>query len=169
MVQAAAQDEISRPLSLRVRAPEASRELEEYTAVEVALNLPLLALKTAAVGVFSNTAVPPKLTDLIPRIAPRPTMFIWAPNGGNVEWMNPVHPACRSELVHLGDRRRQPHPRLGGSSRVKRVARFFTTTQPCLKLSGERPICSPRRMQRRRPRGRTRTRGHRRSLPQRAC
>ena len=92
MVQAAAQDErLAAVVSEGAGTRSLPEELEEYTAVEVALNFPLLALKTAAVGVFSNTAVPPKLTDLIPRIAPRPTMFIWAPNGGNVEWMNPTY------------------------------------------------------------------------------
>jgi uncharacterized protein len=92
MLQAAAQDErLAAVVSEGSGTRSFPEELEEYSAVEVALNLPLLALKTAAVGVFSNTAVPPKLTDLIPRIAPRPTMFIWAPNGGNVEWMNPTY------------------------------------------------------------------------------
>ena len=92
MLQAAAQDQrLAAVVSEGAGTRSMPEELEEYTAVEVALNLPLLALKTAAVGVFSNTAVPPKLTDLIPQIAPRPTMFIWAPNGGNVEWMNPEY------------------------------------------------------------------------------
>lgn len=92
MLQAAAQDErLAAVVSEGAGTRSLPEELEEYAAVEVALNFPLLALKTAAVGVFSNTAVPPKLTDLIPRIAPRPTLFIWAPNGGNVEWMNPTY------------------------------------------------------------------------------
>lgn len=92
MLQAAAQDErLAAVVSEGSGTRSLPEELEEYTAVEVALNFPLLALKTAAVAVFSNTAVPPKLTDLIPRITPRPTMFIWAPNGGNVEWMNPTY------------------------------------------------------------------------------
>jgi alpha/beta superfamily hydrolase len=50
---------------------------------------PALALVTASTAVFSNTAPPPKLTDLVPQIAPRPLFLIWAPNGGNVETMNP--------------------------------------------------------------------------------
>ena len=40
---------------------------------------------------FSNTLPPPQLRDLVPEIATRPTLFIWAPNGGNVETENPVY------------------------------------------------------------------------------
>ena len=44
---------------------------------------PSFALLNASVGVFSDTAPPATLTDLVPRIAPRPLLFIWAPDGGN--------------------------------------------------------------------------------------
>ena len=158
MVQAAAQDErLAAVVSEGAGTRSFPEELEEYTAVEVALNLPLLALKTAAVGVFSNTAVPPKLTDLIPRIAPRPTMFIWAPNGGNVEWMNPTYTrlaGANSSIWEIDD---GSHIRgLAGHPEEYESASWASSTQPCLKLSGERPIDDPRRMQRR-PRDRTRT------------
>lgn len=44
---------------------------------------PAFALMNGSVGVFSDTAPPATLTDLVPRIAPRPLLFIWAPDGGN--------------------------------------------------------------------------------------
>ncbi|MGZ4616029.1 MAG: alpha/beta hydrolase [Actinomycetes bacterium] len=44
---------------------------------------PGFALLTGAVAVFSDTAPPATLTDLVPRIAPRPLLLIWAPDGGN--------------------------------------------------------------------------------------
>ena len=44
---------------------------------------PAFALVDGAVAVFSDTAPPASLTDLVPRIAPRPLLFIWAPDGGN--------------------------------------------------------------------------------------
>jgi hypothetical protein len=44
---------------------------------------PGFVLLNAAVVVFSDTAPPATLTDLVPRIAPRPVLFIWAPDGGN--------------------------------------------------------------------------------------
>lgn len=134
MVQAAAQDErLAAVVSEGAGTRSFPEELEEYTAVEVALNFPLLALKTAAVGVFSNTAVPPKLTDLIPRIAPRPTMFIWAPNGGNVEWMNPTYTrlaGANSSIWEIDDvnhiRGLAGHP----EEYEKRVVGFFDAALP---------------------------------------
>jgi fermentation-respiration switch protein FrsA (DUF1100 family) len=44
---------------------------------------PSFALLNGAVAVFSDTAPPATLTDLVPQIAPRPLLFIWAPDGGN--------------------------------------------------------------------------------------
>jgi uncharacterized protein len=44
---------------------------------------PSFALLNASVAVFSDTTPPPRLTHLVPRIAPRPLLFIWAPDGGN--------------------------------------------------------------------------------------
>ena len=45
-----------------------------------------------AVSVFSDTAPPAPLTELVPQIAPRPLLFIWAPDGGNkTEVLTPVY------------------------------------------------------------------------------
>jgi len=44
---------------------------------------PAFALLNASVAVFSDTAPPESLFDLVPRIAPRPLLFIYAPDGGN--------------------------------------------------------------------------------------
>jgi len=44
---------------------------------------PAFALLNASVAVFSDTAPPDSLFDLVPRIAPRPLLFIYAPDGGN--------------------------------------------------------------------------------------
>ena len=41
-------------------------------------------------ALFSNTAPPPNLADLVPRIAPTPLFLIWAPNSGG-EDMNPTY------------------------------------------------------------------------------
>ena len=67
-----------------------SEEMEELHGADKWLGLPLLAVKTGAVAVFSNTAPPPKLTTLVPRIT-QPLLLIWAPNGGNAETMNPTY------------------------------------------------------------------------------
>ena len=50
-----------------------------------------MVAKTLGVAVFSNEAPPPSLVDVVHRIAPRPALLIWAPNGGNRETMNPLY------------------------------------------------------------------------------
>jgi dienelactone hydrolase len=92
MLQAAAEDDrLAAVVSEGAGTRTFAEEMEEYDGFQRAIGTPLLAIKTAAVAAFSNTAPPPKLTDLVTQIAPRPTLFIWAPNGGNVEWMNPEY------------------------------------------------------------------------------
>jgi hypothetical protein len=65
-------------------------ELEELSTSDLVLGMPTLVVKTAAVSVFSNTRPPAKLTDLMPRLT-SPSLLIWAPNGGNLEIMNPEY------------------------------------------------------------------------------
>jgi hypothetical protein len=64
-------------------------EMEEFHGPSKWLGLPLLAMKTASLAIFSNTAPPPKLTDLVPRIR-TPLFLIWSIDGG-VETMNPTY------------------------------------------------------------------------------
>jgi MYXO-CTERM domain-containing protein len=92
------------------------------------LSLPVYTVKTGAVAVFSNTLPPPKLTDLVPRIAPRPVFLIWAPNGGNAETMNPVYyrlAGGRKEIWAIPDARHiqgiTAHPK----EYERRVVGFF--------------------------------------------
>ena len=66
-----------------------AEEMEEFHGTDKWLGIPLLAVKTASVAVFSSTAPPPKLTDLVPQIH-EPVFFIYAPDGG-VESMNPTY------------------------------------------------------------------------------
>jgi dienelactone hydrolase len=44
---------------------------------------PAFVLLNASVAVFSDTAPPATLHHLVPQIGPRPSLFIWAPDGGN--------------------------------------------------------------------------------------
>jgi uncharacterized protein len=91
LLQAAAQDHrLAAVASEGAGARSLREEVHEYDGVELVTGFPFLALKTAAVAVFSNTAPPPSLLDLVPEIAPRPTLFIWAPKG-NVEGLNPTY------------------------------------------------------------------------------
>ena len=52
-------------------------------------SLPQAALQTAAVAVLSGTAAPPALVDVVPRIAPRPLLLVYAGHGGGGEELNP--------------------------------------------------------------------------------
>jgi fermentation-respiration switch protein FrsA (DUF1100 family) len=91
MLQAAAEDDrLAAVVSEGAGTRSIAEELEEYDAGQVATVFPFLVLKTAATSVFSNAMPPPKLTDLVPQIAPRPLLLIWTPTSG-VETMNPVY------------------------------------------------------------------------------
>jgi fermentation-respiration switch protein FrsA (DUF1100 family) len=94
MLQAAAEsDDLAAVVSEGAGTRWLKEEIEEYDTIpgwDKWLSLPLYAVKTGSVAVFSNTAPPPKLTDLVPRIT-QPLYLIWAPNGGNAETMNPVY------------------------------------------------------------------------------
>ena len=67
-----------------------SDSMQDVDGAEKWLSLPGQALLTASVAVFSSTLPPKQLVDLVPRIT-QPLFLIWAPNGGNVETMNPEY------------------------------------------------------------------------------
>jgi fermentation-respiration switch protein FrsA (DUF1100 family) len=53
--------------------------------------LPESAFQTAVIAVLSQTAPPPSLADVLPRIAPRPVFLIHAGRGGGGEELNPSY------------------------------------------------------------------------------
>jgi hypothetical protein len=53
-----------------------SEEMADMSGAGKWLSAPLLAMKTASVGLFSDSTPPDNLEDLIPRIAPRPVFLI---------------------------------------------------------------------------------------------
>ena len=67
-----------------------SDSMQDVDGVEKLISAPGQAVLTAAVAVFASTLPPSKLTDLVPQIT-QPLFLIWAPNGGNVETMNPEY------------------------------------------------------------------------------
>ena len=52
------------------------------------LALPESAVQTAAVAVLSGTRPPPSLTNLVPRVSPRPLLLVYAGRGGGGEELN---------------------------------------------------------------------------------
>ena len=91
MLQAAAESDILAAVVSDGAGTRAfSEDLQDVPSPGKWIALPFLAIKSGSVALFSNTAPPPKLTDLVPRIAPTPLLLIWAPNSGG-ENMNPTY------------------------------------------------------------------------------
>jgi uncharacterized protein len=91
MLQAAAEsDGLAAVVSDGAGTRSLSEDLDDIPSPGKWIGLPFLAAKTAAVALFSDTAPPPELTDLVPRIAPTPLLLIWAPSSGG-EDMNPTY------------------------------------------------------------------------------
>jgi hypothetical protein len=67
-----------------------SEELVEREDAELVRGLHVLLVKQAGLLLLSNQGPPPSLVDLVPRIAPRPVLLIWAPHDGR-ESMNPTY------------------------------------------------------------------------------
>ena len=89
MLQAAAQsDGLAAVVSDGAGTRSLFEDLDDIPSPGKWIGLPFLAAKSGAVALFSNTAPPPELTELVPRIAPTPLLLIWAPNSGG-ENMNP--------------------------------------------------------------------------------
>ena len=67
-----------------------SDSMQDVEGVEKWISAPGQAVLTASVAVFASTLPPKQLVELVPRIT-QPLFLIWAPNGGNVETMNPEY------------------------------------------------------------------------------
>ena len=90
MLEAAANnDDLAAVVSEGAGTRQIREAQQDYPASTFWPLLPGFAARDLAVSVFSNTTAPDRLTELVPDIAPRPVFLIWAPNGGNVETMNP--------------------------------------------------------------------------------
>jgi uncharacterized protein len=84
MLEAAAKDpDLAAVVSDGAGARQLHEDKQAFSGHDFWTMSPAFAVMTGAVAVFSDTAPPPTLTDLVPRIAPRPLLFIWAPDGGN--------------------------------------------------------------------------------------
>ena len=92
------------------------------------LALPEAAVQTAAVAVLSGTGTPPSLTDLLPRISPRPLLLVYAGRGGGGEELNADYYRAAhapkglwkiAEAGHVGGFQARPR------AYEERVTRFF--------------------------------------------
>lgn len=78
MLQVAAADEdgLNAVISDGAGARSWVEDSQEIHGSELIIGAPLLMMKTASVSLFSDTAPPPSLFDLIPQIAPTPLLLI---------------------------------------------------------------------------------------------
>jgi uncharacterized protein len=84
MLEAAAKDpDLAAVVSDGAGARQLHEDKQAFSGRDFWTMSPAFAIMTGSVAVFSDTAPPATLTDLVPRIAPRPLLFIWAPDGGN--------------------------------------------------------------------------------------
>ena len=87
-----------------------------------------MLVQTGAVAVLSNTAPPPDLADLMPRIAPRPVLLIEAVNGNPDEVLNEVYAARGGRATELWKLTRGGHTGALAAAPAEydaRVAGFF--------------------------------------------
>jgi fermentation-respiration switch protein FrsA (DUF1100 family) len=101
---------------------------EDMPGAEKLISVPLSVFKTASIAVFSNTAVPANLKDLVGRIAPRPLLLIAAPNSGHGEDLNRAYVAAAGEPKALWEIPESKH--VGGirarpAEYERRVVGFF--------------------------------------------
>ena len=129
MLQAAAEnDGLAAVVSEGAGHRSLKEEMVEYDGRTLLRGFHALVAKQAGIALFADELPPPSLVDLVPRIAPRPTLLIWAPNGGNQETLNPVYQrqiGSSAEIWAMDDVRHikglQTHP----EEYERRVAGFF--------------------------------------------
>jgi len=90
LLQAAAESQALRAVVSEGAGIRSVREAAQLPWTHAWLQLPFSAVATTATALFADEAPPPGLTQLVPRIAPRPVFFIHAGRGGGGEELNPT-------------------------------------------------------------------------------
>jgi uncharacterized protein len=102
-------------------------EFREMPGIELPMQV-VETMITAGNTLFANSPPPPRMQDIIGRIAPRPVFLIWTRNGVDTEALNPVyHEAAGApktlweipESKHVGGLQARPR------EYERRVVRFF--------------------------------------------
>lgn len=134
MLEAAAKNkDIAAVVSEGAGTRTLSEQIQEYDGFDLVRGFHQMVTLNAGTALFSGDLPPESLTDLAPRIAPRPTLMIWAPNGGNKETMSPeyarlIGPSASvwemDDVKHI--RGLQTHP----EEYERRVVGFFDQALP---------------------------------------
>jgi fermentation-respiration switch protein FrsA (DUF1100 family) len=88
LLQAAAESDALKAVVSEGAGIRSVREALESPAAESVFAVPVWTVTTAATTIFSNTAPPPNLRDLVARIAPRSVFFIYAEKGAGGEQLS---------------------------------------------------------------------------------
>jgi uncharacterized protein len=95
---AAETDDLAAVVSDGAGARSYSEDMDhDGSVIEKLTAAPYMAIKSASVAVFSNTAPPEHLKHLVPRISPRPVMLIADPESPNGEDLNRMYYETASE------------------------------------------------------------------------
>ena len=129
MLEAAAEDDgLAAVVSEGAGTRTLAEELVEYDTSSIVRGFHALVAKHLGLMLFSNEPAPESLVKLVPRIAPRQVLLIWAPNGGNRETMNPLYQRLignSADIWAIDDAKHikglQTHP----EEYERRVVRFF--------------------------------------------
>ena len=104
-----------------------AEERLDYDTSTVVRGFHSLLSKQIGTRLFASEPPPASLVDILPQVAPRPTLLIWAPNGGNRETMTALPTPDRSsariwamdDVLHI--KGLQTHP----AEYEERVVGFF--------------------------------------------
>jgi hypothetical protein len=101
MLQAAAEGaDLDAVVSDGAGTRSVAEQLDEVPSPDKWLTLPFMTTMTAATALFSDSTPPPKLLDLMPKIAPRPVLLIQSTGAAN-ETMNPAYHRAAHEPKQL--------------------------------------------------------------------
>jgi uncharacterized protein len=101
LLEAAAKTDVLRAVVSEGAGIRSLREALEARGVSHWVTAPYWAVTTGATAIFAGRLPPPSLEDLVPRIAPRPVLLVYAAHGQGGEDLNPGYFAAAGEPKEL--------------------------------------------------------------------
>ena len=101
LLEAAANTDMLRAVVSEGAGIRSLREALGVRACRRWLTTPYWTVTTGATAIFAGRLPPPSLEDLVPRIAPRPVLLVYAAHGQGGEDLNPEYFAAAGEPKEL--------------------------------------------------------------------
>ena len=101
LLEAAAETDMLRAVVSEGAGIRSLREALEARGVSHWITAPYWAVTTGATAIFAGRLPPPSLEDVVPRIAPRPVLLVYAAHGQGGENLNPDYFAAAGEPKEL--------------------------------------------------------------------